>query len=155
MTDKYPGLKSGPAGAETLVENRIAAAAIKIGGAVKDTTPGTGELDARVTPGTATTDALAGIVVQGDDRGTYGGSNEQAASAAGQSVGVAIIGRVKVKVDGSTSAISIGDPLTVSTNDNGMLAKAGTGAFVVARARQTSSAYGDYILAEVTREGIL
>lgn len=155
MTDKYPGLKSGPAGAEVLQENRIAAAAIKIGGAVKDTTAGTGELDARVTPGTATTDTLAGIAVDGDNRGTYGGSDEQVASAAGQGVGVAIIGRVKVKVDGSTSSISIGDPLTVSVIDTGLLAKAGSGGYVVARARQASTAYGDYILAEVTREGIL
>lgn len=155
MADKYPGLKSGPAGAETLVENRIAAAAIKIGGAVKDTTAGTGELDARVTPGTATNSVLAGIVVQGDNRGTYGGSDEYAAAAAGQGVGVAIIGRVKVKVDGSTASIAIGDPLTVSTIDTGLLQKAGSGAFVVARARQASTAYGDYILAEVTREGIL
>lgn len=103
---------------------------------------------------TATTDSFRGVVVGGSNRGVYNSSDENAASAAGQAVQVAIYGRVKMKVDGSTAAISIGDPLT-STATAALAAKATSGGTVIGRALQPSSAFGDYILVDVTREGVL
>lgn len=155
MTDLYPGVQSGPAGAEAIVVNKTAAAAINVGSIVKDAAAGTGEYDARVTTTTTTTDVLRGIVVGGDSRGTYGGSSLQATSAAGQGAQVTIYGRCKVIVDGSSASIAIGDPIGASTITAGYGAKAAAGGFVVARALQASTGFGDYILVDVTREGLL
>ena len=155
MTDLYPGVESGPAGSEAIVVNKTAAAAIDIGWVVKDTTAGTGEYDARVTTTTTTTDPLRGVAVGGDARGTYGGSSTKAAAAAGDGIQIAEFGRVKIQVDGSTSAISIGSPIGASAIKAGYGAVAAAGGYVVARALQASTGYGDYILCDIVREGIL
>ena len=154
MADLYPGLKAGQAGAEAITVSKTAAAAIGLGALVIDSSPGTGEYEARVNNATATTATIRGVVVGGENRGVYGGTDENAASAAGQAVSVCIVGRCKVRVDGSTSAIAVGDALAPSTTAR-IAIKAGTGAFVAARALQASTAFGDYILCDVTREGIL
>lgn len=154
MADKYPGVKSGPTGAESIVVSKIAAAAIKVGAFVKDAAAGTGELDARVDNATATNTAVRGVVVGGVNRGTYGGSDENAAAAAAEAVDVVRLGRCKIRVDGSSSAIVVGDPLGPSTTAQ-LAIKAAAGSYVGARALQASTAFGDYIQADVVLEGIL
>lgn len=162
MTDKYPGVYRGPAGPECITENDIAAGAIPIGAPVKLTTAGTGEEAPRVQTTATTTDPIIGIVVDGEYRGTYGGVDtsvtpnpSNSANAAGQGVVVVKFGRAKVVVDGSTASIAIGDPLCASTIGTGFMQKATIGTdYVIARAKQASTAYGDIILAEVRPEGI-
>lgn len=163
MTDKYPGLYRGPAGPEGsyIMVNYTANAAIPIGSPVKWVSPiPTGEIQPRVTPSTASTDISCGIAVDGDYRGTYGGFDtsvspnpSNVANAAGQGVSVVEYGRVKVVVDGSTASIAIGDALAPSTLGSGFLKKATTGDYIVARAMQISTAYGDIILANAILEG--
>lgn len=141
--------------------NFIANAAIPIGSPVKWVSPiVTGEVQPRVTPSTASTDISAGIAVDGDYRGTYGGVDtsvtpnpSNVANAAGQGVSVVQAGRVKVVVDGSTASIAISDALAPSTLGSGFLKKATTGDYIVCRAMQASTAYGDIILADVRLEG--
>lgn len=154
MANLYPGVKSGAAGAETVLVPAVAAAAIKVGSIVKYSAAGTGELSARVDNATATNVSCRGVVVSGANRGTYTGSDTNAAAAAGEAVDVATFGRVVIRVDGSTGAIAVGDGLGPSTTAN-LAIKAAAGSFVIARALQASTGYGDYILAEVCREGIL
>ena len=157
MTDKYPGIKRGAVGSEALTINRIADEAISIGSPVIKVSPGTGELDVRVEPTNSQGSALVcGVVVDGDNRGIYGGSDENSASAAGEAVVVCVKGRCKVRVDGSTgtSAIAIGDALTCDGAD-GFAELAASGDVVFGRALQASTGYGDYILCEVDLEGIL
>lgn len=161
MTDLYPGVQRGQVGSEAIVVNYIANAAIPIGAPVKWAAAGTGELSPRVTTSTTATDVCVGVVVDGSNRGTYGGVDTsvtnptQSASAAGQDVQVCNFGRVKVVVDGSTASIALGDPLTFSAVTAGYAAKATTGNFVFGHAMQASSAYGDIIEADVKIEGVL
>jgi hypothetical protein len=162
MVDKFPGIYRGPAGFESSQNsfNLIANGAIPIGSSVKLAAPGTGEEQPRVAVSTAGTDICVGVAVDGQYRGTYGGVDtsitpnpSNSANAAGQSVQVVMSGRVKVVVDGSTSSIALGDALSPTNTGTGYLKKATAGDYVVARAWQTSSAFGDIILAEVTLEG--
>ena len=157
MADKYPGIKRGPTGSEAITINRIADEAISIGSPVIAVAPATGELDVRVEPNaSAGVATVVGVVVDGDNRGTFGGSDENSASAAGEAVSVCTKGRCKVRVDGSTgtSAISIGDGLAVGATD-GYARQAVTGDFVFAKALQASTVFGDFILCDVDLEGIL
>lgn len=163
MTDKYVGVYRGPVGSEgsIIMVNYTANAAIPIGSPVKWVSPiTTGEEQPRVTPSTAGTDISVGIAVDGDYRGTYGGVDSSVtpnpsnvANAAGQGVAVVEVGRVKVVVDGSTASIAIGDALSPTTTGSGYMKKASSGDYVVARAMQASTAFGDIILANASLEG--
>ncbi len=162
MTDKYKGLFDGAARPDQIVINAIADEAIKIGSPVVPVAAGTGELDARVEPETDGTKYVAGVVVGGDANGIWVDgtttNDGDAASAAGQAVKLCTRGRCKVRVDGSTggasSNIAIGDPLSISGAD-GIAQRAVASDFVFGRALQTSNAFTDAILCEVTLEGIL
>lgn len=162
MTDKALGIFDGAAGAEALVVNYIADEAIEIGAPVIPVAAGTGEIYPRVEPTTDGTLAIVGVVVGGDNNGIWvdgtTANDGEAASAAGESVKVCTKGRCKVRVDGSTgganSNIAIGDPLSCSGNDE-VAQRAVSGDFVFGRALQTSTAFTDAILCEVTLEGIL
>lgn len=153
MTDKYPGLYDG-ADTDAIVLNVIADEAISVGSPVIYVAAGTGELHPRVEPNDSQGANAAGVVVGGDNQGTYGGSDENAASAAGESVKLVTRGRCKVRVNGSDATIAVGDPLTLD-NVDGMAEKAGASDNVFGRAMQGSTAYGDYILCHVTLEGVL
>lgn len=164
MTDLYPGIYRGPAGAEgsVITENAIANAAIPIGAPVKCISPiPSGEVAPRVAITATASDPILGIAVDGAYRGTYGGVDtsvspnpSNVANAAGQSVVVQKAGRAKVNVDGSTASIAIMDPLAPSTLGTGLLKKATTGDYVIARALQISTGFADIILADVRPEGI-
>ena len=160
-SNKVPGIQSGPFGSEAIVANYIANAAINIGAVVTDAAAGTGEYSTRVSHGTTTSGTLRGVVIGGDARGTYattgyaGTAATQACSAAGQGAQVCISGRCLVLVNGSTASIAVSDPLTADPNNAGFAVKAAAAGFVVARALQASTLFGDYILCDVVREGIL
>lgn len=147
---------SGPFGSESTVTNKIAAAAINIGIIVGNSAAGSGEYDQRVNTTTTTNATLVGVVVGGDARGTYSGNpTSQATSAAGQGAQVCIYGRCIVAVNGSAATINIGDPIATDPNNAGYGIK-GTALtnFIIGRALQSSTAFGDYILVDVTREGM-
>jgi len=154
MTDKYPGIVRGAfPGADT--HNAIADEAITIYSPVIYVAPGTGELSSRVEPsavqGGNATNVPAGIVVDGQNRGFAGASDENSAAAAGEAVVVCTGGRCKLRVNG-TSAIVVGDPLTFDTVD-GIAEKALAVDYVIARAKQASTGASDFIEVEVTLEG--
>jgi hypothetical protein len=96
----------------------------------------------------------AGVVVDGDNRGFAGGSDENSAAAAGEAVVLCTSGRCKVRVNGSTGAIAIGDPLTIDAAD-GFAEIAAASDYVFGRALQASTAASDYILCQITLEGVL
>lgn len=153
MTDKYPGLYRGAfPGAQTI--NAIADEAIAVYSPVIFVAAGTGEYSPRVEPNDTQGANAAGVVVDGDNRGIAGGSDENSASAAGETVVVCTGGRCKVRVNGSTAAIAVGDALTLDDAD-GYAEKAGASDNVFGRAKQASTAFGDYIECEVTLEGVL
>lgn len=162
MTDKYAGLYDGAADPAALVVNAIADEAIYIGTPVIPVAAGTGEISPRVEPTTDGTLAIAGVVVGGENNGIWVDgtitNDGKAADAAGDAVKVVTRGRCKVRVDGSTgganSNIAIGDPLSCSGTD-GIAQRAVASDFVFGRALQTSTAYTDAILCEVTLEGVL
>ena len=162
MTDKAAGLFDGPAGSEALVVNAVAAAALKIGCPVTLSAAGTGELFPRVTTDTTGTAFIFGVVVGGSDNGIWVDgtttNDGSAALAAGTTVKVCTKGRCKVRVDGSTggtnSNIALGDPLSTSGTAN-IAQRAVASDYIFARALQTSTAFTDAILCEVTLEGVL
>ena len=155
MADKYPGIKRGPVSAAALTENKIADELITIGSPVISVTAPAGELDARVEPTAVQGSALViGVVVDGDERGTFGGADENSAAAAGEAVSVCTQGLCKVRVDGAAAAIVIGDPLTADAVD-GQAELAIVGDHVFARALQPSTVATDFILCMVDNEGIL
>ena len=155
MTDKYPGIKRGTVSSAAITENKIADESITIGSPVISVAAATGELDARVEPtSTQGNDDVIGVCVDGVDRGTYGGSSEVSADAAGKAVVVCTHGICKVRVDGNAAAIAIGDPLTADAVD-GQAEKAVAADHVFARALQASTAATDFILCQVDNEGNL
>lgn len=153
MTDKYPGLVRGKF-PDAVTRNAIADEAIAIYSPVIRVTAGTGELEDRVEPNNTQGAVCAGIVVDGSNRGYAGGSDENAASAAGEAVEVCTHGRCKVRVNGSTGAIAVNDPLTIDAAD-GFAEKAAAGDFVIGYAKQASTGASDYIICDVTLEGVL
>jgi len=161
MTDKFTGLYDG-AFPESLVISQIADEAIKIGSPVIAVAAATGEIEPRVEPTDDGTLFIRGVCIGGQNNGIWVDgtttNDGNAASAAGEAVKVCTRGRCKVRVDGSTgganSNIAIGDPLSASGTD-AIAQRAVASDFVFGRALQTSTAYTDAILCEVTLEGIL
>ena len=154
MTDLYAGVFDGPVGAEAIIINCIADESITIGSPVILVAAGTGELLPRVEPNASQGAAAFGVCVGGDDNGTYGGSSEVAASAAGEAVKVCVFGRCKVRVNGSTGAISVGSNLTVDAVD-GIAEVAAASDEVFGRALQASTAASDFIACFVNVTGVL
>lgn len=154
MADLYPGLKSGPANDGAVTENFIADEAITIGSPVILVAPATGELKPRVEPSSTQGARAVGVVVGGDNDPVYGGSDENAATAAGETVRVCVNGLCKVRVNGSTGAISIGSPLTIDAVD-GIAEVAGASDIVFGIAEQASTGASDFILCRVNPEGVL
>ena len=155
MTDQFPGLSKGAfPGADT--QDAVADEAIIVGSPVIEVAPPAGELEPRLEPTDTQGAHIAGVVVDGDNRGVYDGAGAlgQAATGAGEAVNVCIRGYCKVQVDGSGNAIAIGDPLTAAAAD-GVAELAQTGDEVFGRARQASTLANDFILCEVTKEGVL
>jgi hypothetical protein len=160
MTNKFLGLARGAFPRDQVtVLNAQSAAAIFNGDVVIVTAPATDELRPTVTPASAATDDSYGIVVGGDadgvysDDGTRTSPDNSAATAAGQTVEVCTQGRCLANVDGSGTALALGDPLSAS-GASGILIVAIATSQVIARALQTSAAANDIILVDVQREGI-
>ena len=154
MTDQFPGLSSGAfPGAQT--EDAIADEAIIVGSPIIYVAPGAGELKPRTEPIDTQGISIDGVVVDGDNRGTYdtAGADGQAATAAGQGVVVCRSGICKVQVNANTNNLSIGSPLTAAATD-GIAELAQTGDFIFARALQPSTLDGDFILCNVDKEGV-
>ena len=154
MTDLYPGIFDGAVDESAVVINAIADEAITIGSPVILVAAGTGEQAPRVEPNDTQGAYCFGVCVGGQANGTYGGSSETAASAAGEAVKVCISGRCKVRVNGSTGAISIGSKLTLDAVD-GIAEVAAASDEVFARALQASTGASDFILCNVDQEGIV
>ena len=157
MTDQYPGLSKGAfPGADT--QDAIADEAILVGSPVIEVAPPAGELEPRVEPNDTQGAVCAGVVVDGDTRGIYDGvaqgAEANAADAAGKAVNLCRNGYCKVQVDGTGTPIAIGDPLTIGTTDGVAIVAVATN-YVFGRARQASTLANDFILVDVTREGIL
>ena len=155
MTDQFPGLSKGAfPGADT--QDAVADEAIIVGSPVIEVAPPAGELEPRVEPNDTAGVYGAGIVVDGDNRGIYDGVGAlgQAATGAGEAVTLCIRGYCKARVDGTGTPIVIGSPLTISTTDGTLIVAVATNE-VLARARQPSTLANDFILVEVTKEGIL
>ena len=153
MTDKYPGLVRG-AFPESVTRNVIADEAIAIYSPVIYVAPGTGELEIRVEPNATQGAVCAGVVVDGQNRGFAGGSDENSASAAGESVVLCTHGRAKIRVNGNSAAILVGSPLTIDAVDG--IAELGVaGDFIFGRALLATTGASDYIPCLVTLEGIL
>lgn len=151
MTDLYPGLFDGAVDERAYVVNAIADEQITIGSPVILVAPGTGEQLPRVEPtDVAITEVIYGVCVGGDANGTYGGSSEVAGEA-GDSVKICVNGRCKVRVDGTGTAVAIGDPLSATTTD-GVAVVAVATAHIFARAQQASSGT-DFIVCFVDQEG--
>lgn len=163
MTDQFPGIYRGVVGSESIVQNYIANGAIAIGAPVTWAAAGTGEEIPRVATTSTLTATPAGVVVDGDNRGTYGGVDttitnpSNSANSAGQGVQVCREGKIKIQVNGSTNSIALGDPLGFDPAGNvgyaGKITVAGSSYIVLARALQASTAFGDYILADARIEG--
>jgi len=155
MADKYPGIKRGTTHSDSITSTKTADEAISVGSPVITVAAPSGELDSRVEPTAVQGSAdVIGVCVDGQNRGTYGGSDENAASAAGEAVVVCTNGRCKVRVDGNAANIAIGDPLTADAVD-GQAELAVAGDHVFARAQQASTVATDFILCRVDSEGIL
>ena len=155
MVDKHLGLFSGRAGSEAIVRNAIADEDIFIGDPVIFVAPPAGERDPRVEPNAAQGVAIAGIVVDGDQKGLYDdglrGATEKVA-AAGEAVKLVTKGRVKARVKGDGTAIVLGEKLTLSATE-GHLEKAIAQDEIGAVALDTSSGADDFILVEVDNQG--
>jgi hypothetical protein len=154
MTDLHPGVYDGPVGAEAIVINAIADESITIGSPVIIVAAATGELLPRVEPSASQGADAFGVCVGGDDNGTYGGSSEVAASAAGETVKVCIFGRCKVRVNGSTGAIALGANLTIDAVD-GIAEVAAASDIVFGRALQASTGASDFIACNFNNVGVL
>jgi len=154
MTDLYPGVYDGAVDEAATVINAIADESITIGSPVILVAAGTGELAPRVEPNASQGAWAYGVCVGGQDNGTYGGSSEVAASAAGESVKICTKGRCKVRVNGSTGSIAIGAKLTIDAVD-GIAEVAAASDEVFGRALQASTGASDFILCDVNSEGVV
>ena len=154
MTDLYPGIFDGAVDEAATVINAIADESVTIGSPVIVVAAATGELAPRVEPNATQGARAFGVCVGRQDNGTYGGSSEVAASAAGEAVKVCTQGRCKVRVNGSTSAISINSPLTIDAVD-GIAEIAAASDIVFGIALQASTGASDFILCQVNPEGVL
>ncbi len=164
MTNFYLGLARGPIDHNaSSVINLIANGAIEMGSSViLVTTPSTAELLSRVQeqPSPAITDSIYGIAVGGDTDGIYSttgapslNDSTRATASAGQGVVVVTQGRCLARVDGSGTAIVVGDPLSASTTA-GILVVSVTTSHTIARALQPSTGATDIIAVDIQREGI-
>ena len=126
MVDKHFGLFSGRAGSEAIVRNAIADEAIFIGDPVVFVNQPAGERDPRVKPDNTPGAAIAGIVVDGDQKGLYDdglrGATEKVADA-GEAVKLVTKGRAKARVKGDGTQIDLNFKLTLSATE-GHLEKA-------------------------------
>ncbi len=154
MTDLYPGVFDGPVGAEAIVINCIADESITIGSPVIIVAGGTAELGPRVEPNATQGAPAFGVCVGGDANGTYGGSSEAAASAAGEAVKVCVFGRCKVRVNGSTAAILVGSNLTIDAVD-GIAELAAAADEVFGRALIASTGASDFTECFVNVSGVV
>ena len=154
MTDLYPGLENGTIDAGALTFNAIADEATEVYAPVILVAAGSGERLPRVEPNDTQGAAAVGVVVNGDNDGTVSGTDQNAASAAGEAVSVCYKGRCKVRVNANTTNIAVGDKLTVSGTDD-RAEKAATGDEVFGIALQASTADGDYIACLVDPQGVL
>lgn len=157
MADLYTGLFDG-ALPEASVVNMIADEAIPVFSPVIYVAAGTGERSPRVEPNNTQGARAAGVAVGGDANGIPVdgtiANDGNAAAAAGDTVKVCTRGRCKVRVNGSTGAISVGSKLTIDAVD-GFAEVAAAGDEVFATALQASSGAADLILCEVNIEGIV
>lgn len=157
MTDLYTGLENGPTDGGTagnIVIEAIADEAIDLGSPVIIVAPGTGERLPRVEPNDTQGAHAFGVVVSGVVDGTFSGSDQSAADAAGEAVSVCILGRCKVHVNGNTAAILVGSKLTIDAVD-GIAELAAAADEVFGRAQQASTGASDFIVCNVNSEGIL
>lgn len=157
MADLYTGLENGGIDSGTagnVIIECIANEAITLGSPVKLASIPTGERLPRVEPTGSQGIAILGVVVAGVNDGTFSGSDVSASIAAGDAVSVCIFGRCKVRVNGSTGAIAIGDKLTADSQD-GFAEIAAASDEVFGRALQASTGAEDFIACLVNPEGVL
>lgn len=159
MTDQYTGLENGTVDggvAGSIVIEAIADEAVDIGAPVILVAAGTGERLPRVEPNNTQGAHAFGVVVAGVKDGTFSGSDQSAADAAGEAVSVCVLGRCKVNVDGSVGGnIAVGSKLTLSDTADGLAEVAAASDEVFGRALQASTANGDTIVCFVNSEGVL
>ena len=157
MVDKHLGLFSGRAGSEAIVRNAIADENVFIGDPVIHVAPPAGERDARIEPNNVQGAKIAGIVVDGDQKGLYDdglrGDTEKVAAAA-EATKLVTKGRAKARVKGDGTAIAISDPLTLSATE-GHLELAIAGDEIGAIALDAATGADDFILVEVGNQGIV
>lgn len=157
MVDKHLGLFSGRAGSEAIVSNRIADEDVFIGDPVIHVAPPAGERDARIEPNAVQGAKIAGIAVDGDQKGLYDdglrGDTEKVAAAA-EAIKLVTKGRAKARVKGDVTPIVIGSPLTLSGTE-GHLEVAIVSDEVGAIALDAATGADDFILVEVGNQGVL
>ena len=155
MVDKHLGLFSGRAGSEAIVRNAIADEDIFIGDPVIFVASPAGERDARVEPNNSQGVAIAGIAVDGDQKGLYDdgarGASEKVA-AAGEAIKLVTSGRCKARVKGDGTAIVLGEKLTLSATE-GHLEKAIAQDEIGAVALDAATGADDFILVDVNTQG--
>lgn len=110
LTESMPHIVEGPIGTEAIVIDGVAAGAIDLWSPVILTAAGTGEDLPRVNTTTTAKDPLTYGVVVGPKL-----ASGRAADAAGDKVNIVRRGRAKVKVNGKTTNIAIGDGLHTTT----------------------------------------
>ncbi len=156
MADKHLGLFSGRAGSEAIVRNAIADEDIFIGDPVIFVTQPAGEREPRVEPNNSQGVAIAGIAIDGDQKGLYDdglrGATEKVA-AAGETIKLCTKGRCKARVKGDGTTITLGEKLTLSATEGHLekaIAQDEIGAVSLDDAITGAS---DFILVEVGNQG--
>ncbi len=157
MADLYTGLFDG-ADSDAIVINAIASETIAIFSPVSLVAPATGERLARVAYPSGQGVYVFGVVVGGDANGIPVdgtiANDGNAAAAAGDTVKVCTFGRCKVRVNGSTAAIAVGEALVADAVDGFAEDVADATDDVFARAMVASTGAADLIVCQVGREGI-
>ena len=157
MTDLYTGLENGPIDGGTagnIVIEAIASEAVDLGSPVILVAAGTGERLPRVAPDNTQGAYALGVVVAGVIDGTFSGSDQSAADAAGEAVSVCIFGRCKVHVNGDSAAILLGSNLTVDAVD-GIAELAAASDEVFGKALLATTGASDFIPCLVNPMGVL
>lgn len=156
MADLYTGLENGSIDGGTsgsIVIEAIASEAVDLGSPVILVVAATGERLPRVSPDDTQGAYAYGVVVAGVKDGTFSGSDQSAADAAGEAVSVCIFGRCKVKVNGDSAAILLGSNLTVDAVD-GIAELAATGDEIFGVALVATTSASDFIPCLVQRGGL-
>ena len=115
MTESMTAIVEGPIGTEGIVVSAVAAGAIDLWTPVVLAAAGSGEDLPRVNVTTTGADPLVHAVVVGPKL-----ASGKAADAAGDKINILVFGRGKIKVNGNTVNIAIGDALVTDTNGLGV-----------------------------------